>query len=514
MAEETWHAARLIPTSGINGTEEQERRATSAVLAVMTAVKEFGMAMTKPFGAPAGTVEAFIEVPFEVGERRVFPDGLVRVTRGKTTWTALIEVKTGTNHLAKEQLETYLDVAKAQGFDALVTISNELAPMPGVHPTTVDKRKLRKVALHHLSWTEVLSTAIMQKVHRGVADPDQAWILGELIRYLEHERSGAMGVTDMGDHWTPVRNAVEDGTIRPTDKGVAPVVARWEQLVRYACLTHGQRLGVEVQPVLARKEATDPEAAVLATVGVLVDSGVLRRDIRIPGGVAPLSLEADLRAQRVSCSLTIDGPKTGRPQTRVNWLVRQLAAAPDGLRIDSYVTGNRAVAASALLGAVRDDPSILVTDGKREPRAFRLVHSVPMGAKRGKGKGTFIGSVLQVLEDFYEDTAQHLKPWSPAAPKSRDVADEVAHEAEEQGVPRSLVSADASSQDGPEPADAGDRTDLAKHPLAPPAPAKAPSRPKPADDDLAFTALPGEPPLREGMRRHRVGFRATLRVPP
>jgi len=253
---------------------------------------------------------------------------------------------------------------------------------------------------------------------------------------------------------------------------------------------------------------------VLATVAELVESGMLRRDIRIPGGVAPLTIEADLRAQRVSCSLAIDGPKTGRAQTRVNWLLRQLAAAPDSLRVDTYVTGSRAVAASALLGAVREDPTILVTEAKKEPRAFRLVHSVPMGAKRGRGRGTFIGSVLQVLEDFYEDTAQHLKPWSPAAPKSRGVADEVAHEAEEQGVPRSLVSADASSQDGPELEADGERADLVKHPLVPPAPQSARRRPPPAEDDRSLIALPGEPPLREGMRRHRIGFRAVLRVPP
>ncbi len=65
MAEETWHQARLIPTSGINGADEQERRATSALLAVMTAVREFGRALTAPLGAPAGQVEAFIEVPFD-----------------------------------------------------------------------------------------------------------------------------------------------------------------------------------------------------------------------------------------------------------------------------------------------------------------------------------------------------------------------------------------------------------------------------------------------------------------
>jgi len=54
MAEETWHethAARLIPTSGINGVEEQERRATSALLAVLSSVKEFGRGFVGPFGA-------------------------------------------------------------------------------------------------------------------------------------------------------------------------------------------------------------------------------------------------------------------------------------------------------------------------------------------------------------------------------------------------------------------------------------------------------------------------------
>ncbi len=67
VAEESWHAARLIPTSGIGGADEQERRATSALLAVMPAVREFGRSILAPLGAPAGTIETFIEVPFEVG---------------------------------------------------------------------------------------------------------------------------------------------------------------------------------------------------------------------------------------------------------------------------------------------------------------------------------------------------------------------------------------------------------------------------------------------------------------
>ena len=139
MSEETWHEARLIPTSGISGADEQERRATSALLAVLSAVKEYGKAITGPLGAPSGTVQTFIEVPFVLDGRRLFPDGLIRVSRGSKTWTCLVEVKTGTNPLLVDQVEAYLDIAREQGFDALLTISNEIPPTADQHPVTVSK---------------------------------------------------------------------------------------------------------------------------------------------------------------------------------------------------------------------------------------------------------------------------------------------------------------------------------------------------------------------------------------
>jgi len=97
-----WQPARLIPTSGISGADEAERRATSALLAVLAAVKEFGVAITRPVGAPAGNLATYIEVPFLLGEGKLIPDGLLRVTRGKTSWTALVEVKTGAGVLNRE----------------------------------------------------------------------------------------------------------------------------------------------------------------------------------------------------------------------------------------------------------------------------------------------------------------------------------------------------------------------------------------------------------------------------
>ena len=46
----------------------------------------------------------------------------------------------------------------------------------------------------------------------------------------------------------------------------------------------------------------------------------------------------------------------------------------------------------------------------------------PMGTKRGQGRGSFVESVLHLIDDFYEGVVQNLKEWTPAPPrmKSRD----------------------------------------------------------------------------------------------
>lgn len=86
-----WISARMIPTARIRGAEEQEARATSALLSVMTIVPSFAHAVLKHCGAPLtksrGTVDAFVEVPFKDKDKGTCrPDGLIRVTRGMTVF--------------------------------------------------------------------------------------------------------------------------------------------------------------------------------------------------------------------------------------------------------------------------------------------------------------------------------------------------------------------------------------------------------------------------------------------
>src|SRR3954470_23731311 len=99
MAEDSveveWHPARLIPTVGIRGQDEQERRATSSLLAVMRAVPEFGHALLKDLGAPKwALIETFTEVRFKDPDGKLhIPDGAIVCQRGKKRWTCLVEVK-------------------------------------------------------------------------------------------------------------------------------------------------------------------------------------------------------------------------------------------------------------------------------------------------------------------------------------------------------------------------------------------------------------------------------------
>ena len=313
----------------------------------------------------------------------------------------------------------------------------------------VDKRKLRKVALHHWSWTEVLAGAVMQKEFRGVADPDQAWILGELIRYLEHPRSGAMEFDDMGEAWVRVRDAVAASTLRSTNKGVDQVAARFDALLRFASLRLGRQLGTEVAPLLSRAELSNPSRRTQAMVTKLCGDGQLSGAIRIPDAVAPLTVTVDVRAGRVDCYVDIDAPREGRPATRVKWLVRQLANAPAGVRVEAYVAHARGSSAAGLLGAVRENPEMLVGPEGKDLRNFRVALSAPMGAKRGRGRGSFIDSVLSCVDTFYGDVLQDLKVWSATPPRFRDPdADKLA--TEEQPARAPLVSTGFSSQDDPD----------------------------------------------------------------
>ena len=414
-----------MPVSGLNGTDEQERRGASALLAVMQVVNEYGRAITQKFGAPAGNIEGFIEVPFELNGVNYRPDGLIRIRRGARSWVALVEVKMGRDQLQENQVKAYLDIAREQGFDAVITISNQLATIWGASPLSVDKRLTRKVALHHISWSLLHAEAIVEQKNQSVKDPEQAWILKEFIRYLEYRKSGAIDFDDMGPSWVAVRDAAINSTLRANDPVAHEVVDHFSQLIRYIGMNLSGKLGVEVQQALSRQDRNDPVAFIHRMSEELVATGRMNGAISVPNAVAPVDILADLRAGRIACSITIKAPGEGRPMTRVTWLLRQLKGSPNDVLLCANGPRVKDIGPSLRLEKVIAKPESLLPDSKFDVRSFTLTLTAVAGTNRGQGKSSFVGSVLDLANRFYEGIVQNLKIWVPPAPKVKPDGQEV-----------------------------------------------------------------------------------------
>jgi hypothetical protein len=434
----------------------------------MHGVPEFGHALLGELGAPRSpSIDTFAEIRFKNADGKTdIPDGAIVCERGGKRWTCLVEVKTGSATLKDEQVGRYLDIARDQDFDGVLTISNQITHSATESPLCVDGRKLRRAKLWHLSWWRVLTEAVVQSRYRGVSDPDQAWVLRELIHYLSSETSGVAGFEDMGAHWVPVRGAARDGTLRQGDPAIRDVAERWEQFVEYLCLSFSQELGRNVISPRSRKQTTANRLD--GAEKSLAASGTLGATLRVPDAIGDLVILADLKSRQTSLGVNIAAPTEGRPRSRVNWLLRQLTEAWPDLRVEVwYPHARESVAATLDQARTQPDALLYLSDLKREPRSYTLTLSRPMGQKKGRAEGSFVRETRAQAVTFYRDLVQNLKAWQARAPQISPEAEppetvpasppDVLPLLTKDVVPPGTSNQDMSDFNAPRRADAGDQ---------------------------------------------------------
>lgn len=208
-------SARLFP---VLSTTSKEGRTTSIVLACMVQIQEFGADLLKSVGQNRGKrarVQSFTEVVFrnQTGAIKDRPDGLIVLTVGSREWRALIEAKVGTNELQVEQVERYRALAKDNGIDCVITISNQFATTPASHPIEEIRKSRSKIPVFHWSWMHIVTTAELLLNNERVADVDQLLLLNELRRFLSHESAGVRGFDRMPKEWTELNRLVASGGV-------------------------------------------------------------------------------------------------------------------------------------------------------------------------------------------------------------------------------------------------------------------------------------------------------------
>lgn len=398
---DAWRLSRLFPASSLKSDREREMRATSVLLSVMAQVPELGRRLTAGFGAPAGRMETFTEVSLPHGDSPKRPDGVIRVERAGKLWTALVETKTNGNPLKSEQIQAYADIAARRGYEAVITLSNDVAlegsPLVDVK---IDGRRKNKVALWHLSWAEVAHQAQMLIRHEGVRHEAHAWLLQELLHYLQHENSGCHGFQNMGPSWVPVRKGVDEETLSPGDARTVKVVESWERLVRQVCLRLGGELGVKVIPVQRAKRGVDPQARRVELADRFCEDGRLQAEIRVEGAVGILSLTADLRLGKLRTSVDMPAPAQGYPLSWAKRLVKQLEDAPADLHVQTLLDGEGS-GPRGTMEKLRLEPGDLLPKGAAPIVGFRLSLSKGVGSARGNAETGFIRSVDAAVAQFY-----------------------------------------------------------------------------------------------------------------
>lgn len=416
------HQARLFSIAGVKGEREAEQRATAALLSVLTAVRPLSRRLLCPFGASRAeraNVQAWTEVPFEMPDGGTLrPDGVVQVKSGQQTFVALVETKVGERRQDLSQLDQYLKLARAEGFDCLITISGEVAPFDGAHPTAgAEALAAGKVGLHHLSWTRILAEAFKELAHHGVDDVEQAWLVSELIRYMEHPNSGVPQSSDMGEHWVDVRDRARDGLLlRPSDE-VMDICRRWDQIMHATSMRLGAELGIDVQEVIPRAHRKVPGLRDKATAAALCESGCLDGRLRIPGAISDLMITADLRAARIVVSSEFPAPSDKGARGRVSWLIRQLRHAPADITIESFARGAKSPDIALPLEQMREQPGSIKHSKDRPAARFRVSQRSEMGqGRRTVRKLGFVDSITESIDRFYGEVLQHLRSAPPTPP--------------------------------------------------------------------------------------------------
>jgi len=416
--------ARLIP---IVKDSKKEERSTSALLATFRVVPSYAEKVLSNVGVSITTrskISCYTEISFNSKDKKYpRPDGLIIVTTGSKNWSAIVESKIGNNDLNQEQIEQYIDIAKENGIDALITISNQFATVPSHHPVQVQKNKLRNFQIYHFSWLFLQSTAILLNENKGVTDPEQAFILSELIRYFQHEQSGVTAFTRMDAGWKEVCQQAQEGRrLTANDSNVENTIGSWHQLLRFISINLSVKIGKAVSIYLSRSRVDEPSLSFKDDIDELVKNNTLSAEFDVPNAASRLRIVVDLLRRTVNLSMNITAPKDRKLATAsINWLLRQVDHLKESDIILTVDWPKRIPNTSNRLSAIFEDSECLIPEGVREtPNSFELKQVNDLASKF-KGAVSFVEIVSNALPQFYEDVGQHIYKWVPKPPKVKKV---------------------------------------------------------------------------------------------
>ena len=407
--------ARLFP---VLAETSKEGRALSVLLACVANIDDLGRTLLSTVGQRVGVrarVKTFTEVVLENAPEGVSgrPDGMIIVETGRRSWSALIEAKVRRARLDSDQVQAYLRLAKANGVDAVITISNDFTAVPHHHPIRVS-RPPKGVGLFHWSWTSILTYSKVLLAAKEVEDREQLFLLAELVRFLDHPSTGVLRF----DRRNVVTSIVAGAKLARTSDAVVDTVANWHQECRDLALKLTELVNASVVIRLPIAHRTDPRRRVVDEAATFCTTATLTVEFNVPAAASPIKVQADLRTRSIQVSMNLQAPGDRKSsRARTNWLLRQLVGSDaKDLHVRAIWPGRR-TATMGTLEVVRADPDAIRAENPAlSPRAFEVTLVRDAGA-RFSGTKTFVDELETSVLRFYAEVGQRLRPWQPSAPR-------------------------------------------------------------------------------------------------
>lgn len=415
--------ARLFP---ILADTSREGRVLSITLASLSAVFDFRRVLLKSVGQQVGvrtTLDAYSEVSFpQEGTMKDRPDGLIVLRTGKRTWSALIEAKIGNAEIDPSQIERYLKLAKRNNINAVISISNQFASQPDQPTYSASKIGAKGIELYHWSWMHIRTEAALLCDDGKVEDPDQVYILSELVRYLSHDAVGISGFDQMNSEWPDLVGLLQKGgRVNKTAPETQNTVSSWHQELRDLSLILRRRTLSNVSLRLPRAQEQDAKVRLKADAEHLSEVGCLTACFDIPDTAAFLDVNVSLVTRAIHVGMKLKAPsdrKSGK--ARVNWLLRQVKDVDSTRIVVRAHWAGRTPHTQASLEAVRENPDVvLLDDPSKAPVSLEILMATEDG-RRFRGRKTFIQMLEEAVPEFYDRIGQNLKAWEPPAPRIRN----------------------------------------------------------------------------------------------
>jgi hypothetical protein len=412
--------ARLFP---VLADTSREGRMASIFLALLPTIPALADVVFDTVGLRIGKrtqIETYTEIVLnDASDIKNRPDGLIVVRNAKTTWTALVEAKIGKSDLDAEQVTRYLEAAKANKIDAVITISNQFVARADLSPLTLPKTILKKAGLFHWSWTWIQTQCDIIALQKQVEDQEQEYLLREFQRLLKHPTTGIERFTQMGPSWKDIVQAVSNQeTLKRTSPEVEETVSSWFQELRDISLLLSSHVGQSVSVKVERALIGDAAERLKDGCKILTEQNKLNGTFVVPAAASDIELYADLARRSIVFSMKLKAPQDRKStKARVNWLLRMLKDDDPRLAIRAHWPGRKPPTQKDVSLLKLDADSIDDEKSDTAPHSFEVL-LIELDAKRFAGRRIFIESLEACSKDFYDLVGQNLRSWQAPPPKS------------------------------------------------------------------------------------------------